>query len=221
MKILTADDHSTVRIGLRYILKQLGDDVTTVEACNFEEVLDVVEQDDDLDLIVIDLLMPGMDWARGLRALHAIAPNIPIVVFSMIRNRGDILRAIDLGAVGFVAKTASGDEIIRAVKSVTEGEIYLPRELLSKPQTPAEMSPGLPIEGDLPSADAIRSLTKRQREVLKLLRQGKSNAEIASILGRSEHTVRIHVSAILKALEVPNRTMAALIAKECAPGFFE
>lgn len=221
MKILTADDHSTVRIGLRYILKQLDDDVSTVEASNFDEVMEIVDENGDIDLIVIDLLMPGMDWARGLRTLHAQAPDIPVIVFSMIRNRNDVLRAIDLGAVGFIAKTASGDEIVRAVKVVLSGEIYLPRELISKPQAPLELPAATSFGIDIPSAGAMRSLTKRQREVLRLLGQGKSNSAIASVLGRSEHTVRIHVSAILKALEVPNRTMAALIARDCAPDFFE
>lgn len=221
MKILTADDHSTVRIGLRYILKQLDDDVSTVEASNFDEVLAVVEQNSGIDIIIIDLLMPGMDWARGLRTLHAQAPDIPVIVFSMIRNRSDILRAIDLGAVGFIAKTASGDEIVRAVKIVLSGEIYLPRELISKPQAPLELAAATSFSVDVPSMGAMRSLTKRQREVLRLLGHGKSNSAIASVLGRSEHTVRIHVSAILKALEVPNRTMAALIAKDCSPEFFE
>lgn len=221
MKILTADDHCTVRIGLRHILKQLGDDVVTVEGGSFDEALNLVEEDAQIDLIMIDLLMPGMDWARGLRALHAMAPDTPIIVFSMIRNRSDILRAIDLGAVGFIAKTASVDEILKAVNIVMSGEIYLPRDLISKPQTTAELSPALSLGGVTRSADSIRTLTKRQREVLKLLGHGKSNSEIASILDRSEHTVRIHVSAILKALEVSNRTMAALIAKDCSPEFFE
>lgn len=221
MKILTADDHSTVRIGLRYILKPLDDDVSTVEASNFDEVMEVVDKNGGIDLIIIDLLMPGMDWARALRTLHAQVPDIPVIVFSTIRNRSDILRAIELGAVGFIAKTATGDEIVRAVKVVLSGEIHLPRELISKPQTASQISPATSFGVDAPSSSAMRSLTKRQREVLRLLGQGKSNSAIASVLGRSEHTVRIHVSAILKALEVPNRTMAALIAKDCSPEFFE
>ena len=128
--------------------------------------------------------------------------------------------AVELGAVGFVSKTAGSEEIVKAISNVLKGEIYLPRELLVQKQSASKLAPAEPQGVNLPSPEAVRDLTKRQREVLRLLGEGKSNSEIAEALGRSEHTIRIHVSAILKTLDVPNRTMAALIARDCSAEFF-
>lgn len=220
MKLLLADDHAVVRIGLIGILGDLGDELSVVEAASFAEALKAVKRHRDIDLIFAGLLMPGMPWEKGLKALHKVAGDIPIIVLSMVEHRSDVLRSIELGAVGYLSKAADRTEILKAVGQVLSGEIYLPKELISGPRDRGMMAPAVASGLRKAPPDAVRNLTRRQRQVLKLLGEGRPNSEIAAILGRSEHTIRIHVSAILKTLDVSNRTMAALIAKDCSPDLF-
>ncbi len=221
MKILLGDDHAVVRIGLIRILEGLGEKISAVEAASFPETLEAAKVHVDIDLAFVDLLMPGMPWEKGIKALHRVASEVPIIIFSMAEHPSDILRSIELGAVGYLSKAASPEEILRAVGQVRSGEIYLPKDLISRPQGGRKSPTAIPSGLHEAPPEAVRNLTRRQRQVLRLLGEGRSNSEIAAILGRSEHTIRIHVSAILKALDVPNRTMAALIAKDCSPDLFE
>lgn len=211
MKVLMADDHWVFRAGLKHLMKRLGDLVTVLEAGNLQEAITLTKENPDLDLILLDLLMPGSEPFSGLRALHDAAPKVPIVVLSVVENRSDVIHAIELGAMGYVTKSATGEEILKAVNHVLSGDVFIPRSLLDKnpqPCDPGRMGGRRP--GDV--KDQIDSLTQRQREVFQLLAQGKSNPEIARELGVSAHTVRIHISAILRVLGVTNRTQAAVVA---------
>ncbi len=214
MRILVADDHAIYRAGLTPLLDQLGDDVEVREAGSFDEAVDLLAKDSGYDLIVLDLLMPSMGRFEGLEAVRRAAPDVPLIVVSMIEARRDVLRAVELGAMGYIPKTASGTDILKAVRRVLDGEIWIPKALLEG----EDESPPLPIQepaltyDELPENDPRARLTGRQRQVLSMLAEGMPNAEIADRLSLSENTVKLYVSAVLKALNVSNRTEAALLA---------
>ena len=210
MKILTADDHWVVRAGLKHILRDFkGAEI--IEASNFVDALATAKKHNDLDLIVLDLLMPGNTPFAGLQELREALPNVPIVIFSIIESREEVLRSIDLGAMGYISKATAGDEIVAIIRRVLAGEIWVPRELLIQ-ATPTVMQERMHFQTDARKASSIEELTRRQREVFDLLSHGKSNRHIALDLGVSEHTVRVHMTAILRALGVENRTQAAVLA---------
>jgi DNA-binding NarL/FixJ family response regulator len=154
----------------------------------------------------------GMNWMHVARKFRVNQPNASIVMFSTVDNRGDVLRAIELGVTGFIPKTSGRDEILSGLRIILEGGIYLPRPPQGQPGVMERERDSLPDAPDMVSADSIQRLTRRQQEVLGHLTLGRSNADIAKELGTSEHTIRIHVSAILKSLSVSNRTKAALAA---------
>lgn len=212
MRVLVADDHSVFRTGLRHVLRTLDDKVSVIEACSFQDALDMMSKGETFDLILVDLLMPGMDPFEGLKALSERCGDTPIVVVSAVENRQDTLRAIDMGAMGYIPKTASGDEFMRMLRLVLDGEIVLPRMLMGRRDQKSEVQRRTPTASLASSTEHLEGLTKRQREVLALLAQGKPNIEIANDLGVSEKTVRFYISAILKSLKVSNRTQAALLA---------
>ncbi|MHA1565913.1 MAG: response regulator [Alphaproteobacteria bacterium] len=210
MKILSADDHWVVRAGLKHILRDLkGAEV--IEAASFPDAMSAAQEHTDLDLIILDLLMPGNTPFAGLQELREAAPNVPIIVFSIIESREEVLRSIDLGAMGYISKATKGDEIVAIIRRVLAGEIWVPKELLTQ-GAPAVMQERMHFETDARKASSIEELTNRQRQVFDLLSQGKSNRHIALDLGVSEHTVRVHMTAILRALGVENRTQAAVLA---------
>lgn len=210
MRVLVADDHSVFRTGMRHVLQALDDDVTIVEAADFHEAMEVAARESDIDLVLVDLLMPDMEPFEGLEALARRFPDVPLVVVSAVENRQDTLRALDLGAMGYIPKSTSGDEVLRLLRLVLEGEIVLPRMLMNRRDI-GSAYPTAPLNTPR-RLTSLEGLTKRQREVLALLAQGKPNIEIAKELGVSEKTVRFYISAILKSLKVANRTQAALIA---------
>ena len=211
MKVLIADDHWVFRAGLKHLMKRLDEGVVTIEAGGIQEAVSLAGENEDLDLILLDLMMPGSEPFVGLSELHERFPKVPIVILSVIEARSDVIRAIELGAMGYVAKSANGEEIVKALRHVLSGDVYIPRSLLDTEKRPCTRAPrALTPQSD--ARDLVDTLTQRQREVFGLLAQGKSNPEIARDLGVSSHTVRIHISAILRALGVSNRTQAAVLA---------
>lgn len=222
MKILAADDHWVSRTGLRHSLSRLERPVNTfLEASSFGEARKLAAQHPDLDLIVLDLLMPDGSGFEEITALTKIAPAVPIIVVSMAESRHDVMRALDAGAMGFVPKSSPGDTLLYAIEMVLRGEIYMPPQIFgatgAREEALAKLAPP-PFQrtkktaANQAAAARIPNLTRRQKQVFQLLSEGNSNASIGKILGISEHTIAIHVSAILKILEVENRTQAALIA---------
>ena len=208
MKVLVVDDHSVFRTGLIQLLRTLGEDVEIVEANRFDEA-ERIATESDLDLITVDLVMPDSEPFVGLGRLRGAAPQVPIVVLSVIEQRRDVIRAIELGAMGYIAKAATAEEILTGIRQVMAGNIHVPRSLLN--QEEAE-GPAISASAAADNRRLVEALTRRQKEVFELLAQGKSNPEIARELGVSAHTVRIHISAILRALGVSNRTQAAVLA---------
>ncbi len=211
MKILIADDHELFRDGLRHVLTQLDAGVAVVEASDYPQALALAEAEPAISIVLLDLGMPGMPWGEGLQALRQKLPSdVPIIVLSASDDRRHVLQAVNLGAAGFIPKTSSSRVMLSALKLVLSGGVYLPPALLDQ-----GAEHGYPDSAGGNAQDSAASfLTPRQREVLTLLGQGKSNKEIARVLQLAEGTVKLHVTAILKALNVNNRTRAVVAASQ-------
>jgi DNA-binding NarL/FixJ family response regulator len=207
MKLLIVDDHSVLREGLAALLKLLGSDILVVQSRNAEEGLAALSANSDLDVIVLDLVMPGTSGLEALSLFRRQRPDIPIVVLSSSEEPKDVRSALAAGAMGYVPKSANHNVLLSAIKLAMNGEFYIPPLILE--------------QGSMSQVDAgIRTssgndtrLTERQIEVLSLLSQGKPNKSIATALGLSEKTVKTHITAIFKALNVVNRTQAAAAAR--------
>ena len=199
MRVLLADDHDLLRDSLELLLKQLDETVEVLHAGTFPDALKQAATG-SIDLVMLDVNMPGMNRLAGVEAMTRAVPNVPIVVISgQLSNElaGDALRA---GAAGFIPKTMTGKAMLSALQLVLSGERYIPRMML---------------EADGGSTDgATQSLSKREREVLRLLASGLSNKEIARRLEVETVTVAVHLSSIYRKLGAANRTQAVRIALE-------
>ncbi len=207
MKILVVDDHELIREAMQLVLRQLDANIEVLEAGNCVDALAAADRHPDLGLILLDIQLPGMSGLDALGSFRERHPAIPVVVLSASENRDDVMRAIDGGAMGFIPKSQPSRVMISALRLVLAGGVYLPVEILGVAAAPATATP--------PASGAVRSpadlgLTGRQSDVLALLIQGKPNKIICRELGLAEGTVKIHVTAILRALGVANRTQAVI-----------
>ena len=202
MKALLIDDHPLFVEGIRGILQRLDDviDIQTSGSC--EEALALTENDDDFDLVLLDLNLPGVSGLDGIQQLRHQLPATPIVLLSASEDRNKVLRAIELGAKGYIPKSSTPDVIISALQLVLSGGVYLPMAVLDTVNT---------SQSKTSNADG-QTLTPRQADVLALLAEGHTNKAIAKQLAMAENTVRVHVSAILRFLGVENRTEAGVAA---------
>jgi len=207
MKILIVDDHPLIREALRSVLGTLDNELQVIEAGDCTEALEAAARNPDLGLILLDIHLPGMSGLDALGSFRAQHPGIPVVVMSGAENRDDVMRAIDGGAMGFLPKSQPSRVMINALRLVLAGGVYLPVEMLGMPATGS--TPAVPSATPA-KVPADIGLTGRQSEVLALLVQGKPNKIICRELGLAEGTVKIHVTAILKALGVTNRTQAVI-----------
>lgn len=211
MKILIADDHELFRDGLRHVLTQLDGTVSIVEASDYPQAIALTEAEQGISIVLLDLGMPGMPWGEGLQSLRQKLPSdVPIIVLSASDDRRHVLQAVNLGAAGFIPKTSSSRVMLSALKLVLSGGVYLPPALLEQGGDHYSDASG----SSAGQENSASFLTPRQREVLALLGQGKSNKEIARVLQLAEGTVKLHVTAILKALNVNNRTRAVVAASQ-------
>ena len=216
MKLLVADDHALLREGLKQLLQVLSDDIVIYEAQDGKEVLKLLERIPQIDALLLDLFMPDMDGFVLLNRICNAYPDIPIVVLSVSTNPVHIRKVIDCGGSGFIPKSTRPEVIVSAIRLVLSGGVYIPPNSLNPVQTEQQQN-RFADESEysiLPDLDLIEGLTDRQREVLVLLGQGKSNKAIAQQLRLSENTIKIHVTAILKTLGVRNRTQAVLAAQK-------
>jgi DNA-binding NarL/FixJ family response regulator len=211
VKILVVDDHPLIREAMRTVLKQLDSGMQVFEAGNCDDALALAEQESDLDLVLLDLRMPGTSGLDGLATLRDKHPSVPVVVLSASEDRNEVMRALDLGAMGFIPKSQPSRVMVGALKLVLAGGVYLPAEVMSQPAAaPSVAQSEAPYQTTPPPSPADLGLTPRQTEVLSLLVQGKPNKVICRDLNLAEGTVKIHVAAILKALGVMNRTQAVV-----------
>ena len=200
------------RAGLRLVVQAIDEAVELFEATDGGEALRLADAHPDLDLILLDLEMPGIDGRTGLRRLRATHPEIPVVIVSATEDGVQMREAIEAGASGYVPKGLPEAAMRAALQLVLAGGVFVPRGALSAP-------PPDPVTADSDSRRGRRlarvaGLTPRQREVLHLMARGLTNREICGVLTIAEGTVKAHVAAILEALDVSNRTEAAMVARE-------
>lgn len=203
MNILIIDDHALFREGLCYVLRELQDDVTIHEACNYEQALEHFGKVADMDIVLLDLNIPGKNGFEILEIFSSQYPALPVVILSASNQNHDIQRALNAGAMGYIPKESTCVVMLNALKLIMAGGIYTPTNTINKPEGAL-----------LASKDDTPLLTPRQQEVLSLLVQGYSNKQIANDLNVAEATVKMHVSLIFRALGVRNRTQAALVTQK-------
>jgi DNA-binding NarL/FixJ family response regulator len=214
MKILVVDDHVLIRDAVRGVLKELKGDADVLEASDCRQAMALIaENADSLGLILLDLQLPDRDGFSALSEIRERYPAISVVVLSGQHDRSSVVKALDLGALGFIPKSGQREVMLSALQLVFAGGVYIPPEILAR-DTSITPPPG-PTPAPLPPASpADLGLTERQLDVLALMMQGKSNKAICRVLDLAEPTVKNHVTAILKALKVTNRTEAVIAVRE-------
>jgi DNA-binding NarL/FixJ family response regulator len=218
MKCLVVDDHELIREAMRGTLAQLEGGAVILEASDSREAMRVIEDQPDLDLVLLDLNLPDRDGYSVLVELRKTHPSVSVVVMSAQQDHDSVLKALNLGALGFIPKSAPRKVILGAIQLVISGGIYIPPQALPQEEarpTTTEFPVSGRHEGTAPPpSPAELGLTERQLDVLVLMMQGKSNKAICRVLDLSEPTVKAHVSAVLKALKVNNRTEAVIAVNE-------
>jgi DNA-binding NarL/FixJ family response regulator len=208
-RLLIADDHPLFRGALREAVNGLFDRADIAEAGTFEEVTELLERGGDIDLILLDLRMPGVRGFSGLMYLRAQYPSLPIVVVSANDDPAVIRRCMEFGASGFIPKTLGVEALRQAVGQVLRGEVW----------TPPDVDLGRDSDSEGAAVIArLSTLTPQQVRVLMMLSGGLLNKQIAYELGVSEATVKAHVSAILQKLGVESRTQAVIAAGKIEAG---
>lgn len=215
-RIVIVDDHPLFRGAMRQALSSgldLGmgtaDPVSLLEAGNFGELQSLLAEETDVDLVLLDLAMPGVSGFSGLMTLRSEYAAIPVVIVSASDDPVTVARALDLGASGFVPKSAPMETIREAITAVMEGDVWKPDDI------------DLSAEGDPEIADLmarLQSLTPQQSRVLSMISQGLLNKQIAYELSVSEATVKAHVSAVLQKLNVDSRTQAVIQLSKLGAG---
>jgi DNA-binding NarL/FixJ family response regulator len=211
VRLVLADDHPMYRYGLEAVLGQ-ADSVDVVASVGDGEALVAAVLEHQPDVVVTDLSMPSLDGVSATRRLLELRPDLPVLVLTMHEDDEHVFAALRAGAMGYLVKGSDGEEIVRAVHSVANGEAVYGGSVARRIVT---FYAG---RTDSSAARAFPDLTPREREVLEVLAAGARNHEIARRLGMSEKTVRNHVSQVLAKLQVPDRTAAALRAREAGLG---
>jgi DNA-binding NarL/FixJ family response regulator len=226
MKVLLVDDHPLILSALQTVIQGLGDDVSVLGAGSAAVARAALQDDPDFDLVLLDLSLGDADGFEVLTELRATYPSLPVVVVSASDRTSDVIRAIDLGAMGFVPKRSSNDQLFEALRMVMSGGLYVPPMMLGLDAPPVDgdtvpdvMRPVAAPSSQSPyqkvplSLESV-GLTPRQSDVLALLLQGKPNKLIARELNVSVETVKDHVAAVLRALGVSSRTQAVLAVSQ-------
>ncbi len=202
------DDHPLIPEALAVTLSVLDPDCVVQAAGDLERALEMSCAEPAPDMVLLDLGLPGQHGLSALSTFRAAQPVLPVVVLSGDASRERVLNSLDLGAMGFIPKTARKEVLLNALRLAISGGIYVPPEVLQQAWDQGNQRP--------PGADACTpedlGMTDRQAEVCGLLLRGLTNKLICKELGLAEGTVKIHVSAVLKILGVANRTQAVLAA---------
>src|SRR6516162_10635822 len=213
MKILVVDDHALIREALHGVLKKLTRDAVILEASNCAETMEAVASHPDISLILLDLNLPDRDGFSMLAELRERNPAVSVVVLSATQDRANVIKALDLGAMGYIPKSARNEVMLSALQLVFAGGIYIPPEILAREHL-SQTAPRASGVGRAIVSPADLGLTDRQLDVLALMTQGKNNKLICRMLNLAEPTVKNHVTAILKALKVTDRTEAVIAVNE-------
>lgn len=205
-KVIVADDHPLFRTAIKEALQASQGQTTFLEANSFESLQLLVDDNQDVDLVLLDLHMPGVSGFAGLVYLCKRYPSVPVVIISANEDPVVIQRALDHGAAGFIPKSSDIKTITNAINDILMGEIWAPVS------TQANL-PGKNVS-ELALAERMAQLTPQQFKVLMMVSQGMLNKQIAYDMGISEATVKAHVTAIMNKLGVSNRTQAVLAASK-------
>ena len=204
--ILIADDHPLCREAICNVIRSGFPGCSILETADLESTVQTALEHDNLDLILLDLNMPGMSGLNGLMSLRNEAPTIPVVIVSAEQDKHIVLQAITYGAVGFITKSTPREQMTAAIEQVLNGHVYLPADIIRSTQTNTRRTPR---EATI-SPELLQALTRKQLQVLERMAKGESNKQIAYNLNIAETTVKAHVSAILRKLNVHNRVQAIL-----------
>lgn len=210
--ILIADDHPLFREAIINVIENEFTGCKIFESDNLDGAVELAESEENLDLILLDLDMPGMNGMNGLISLRNSYPTIPVVIVSAEKNKQVVIQAITCGAVGFIAKSSSREQMGAALRQIFDGNVYLPPDIIRVESGSSRSTRSVMGEEKTVSPEVIQSLTRRQLLVLKRMAKGESNKQIAYNLNIAETTVKTHVSAILRKLGVYNRIQAILCA---------
>lgn len=213
MHILVVDDHRLFRAGVSLLLSNLYEGVEVTEAEDIKTALERLDASGTFDLVLLDLAMPGMENLEGLQRVRERIPETPIVMLSAVEDGRDVAQAIQMGARGYILKSASEQVLQHAISLALSGETYIPAGVFLDSDRRL-VAPG---DGDGEQSDSggpLSILTARQREVLRCMMRGSSNKEIAHDLGLLESTVKAHVKAVLKKLGAANRTQASMMGTQ-------
>ncbi len=208
-RLVIADDHPLFRGALREAVSGLFEHVDIAEAGTFNEVTDLLEHGSDIDLVLLDLAMPGVRGFSGLMYLRAQYPSVPVIVVSANDDPAAIRRCMEFGASGFIPKTLGIEAMRAAISRILSGGVWTPPDV------------DLTTGSDAETAELMArmaTLTPQQVRVLMMLSEGLLNKQIAYQLGVSEATVKAHVSAILQKLGVESRTQAVIAAAKIETG---
>ncbi|OGA84214.1 MAG: DNA-binding response regulator [Burkholderiales bacterium RIFCSPHIGHO2_01_FULL_63_240] len=223
MKVLLIDDHPLILSALRTVIQSLGDHVHVATADSARAARDTLRQDPSHDLVLLDLQLGDADGFDLLADLRSLYPALPVVVVSASDRTSDVIRAIDMGAMGFVPKRASNDTLLEALEQVLSGGVYVPPMSMGADFQPTlnHASPLRQVQqvaqaSDYQTVPSLRQLglTARQTDVLNLLLKGQPNKLIARELGLSVETVKDHVAAVLRTLGVSSRTQAVIAVSQ-------
>lgn len=213
MKILVVDDHPLILEALRSTLTELDRKVALFDARTVADARLLVAAHEDAELLLLDLGLPGADGFSLLVELREQYPSIPVVVLSASDRPADVMRALDLGAMGYIPKTSSAQVMLSALRLVLSGGVYLPAVAMSAIGQPRPSPHSRHHRSDSTGQTPRElGLTDRQSQVLALILQGKPNKVICRELDLAEGTVKIHVAAVLRALNVSTRTQAVVEA---------
>ncbi len=214
MKLVLADDHVLVLDALCAFLREIEPEIEVSRAKNFSEAVKLVAENSAVDLAILDVNMPGMNGLEGLSVMKRRFPDLPIVLLSGQSNPDQIRRSLSLGAAGFIPKELSGEAMIKALQLVLAGEIYVPAIALGGDSARSQNRHSMRAE----DANPLDSLTPRERQVLALICDGRTNKRIAREIGLKQATVGYHLGGIYRKLDVSSRTQAATLAMKLGFG---
>ena len=206
IKLLVIEDHALVREGLVQTLRQLADEVDISAVAGYDGAVAQLENAGSFDLALLDLGLPGIDGLSCLKAFRKRYPAMPVVILSAFDDAQTVDRAMKSGAASFVPKTYSSERLLTVLREVLAGQVFTPDPV---PAASVAISPPLKASGGVDPADF--GLSERLAEVLGLMASGKSNRDIAKLLGLTEGTVKVHMTRIFKALRVTSRTQAMVV----------
>jgi len=206
ISLIIADDHPLFRSALSSALRAEIQGVEIAESQDLDSTLQCLEKTDDLDLLLLDLNMPGSGELYGLIRIRKDFPDVPVAIISGSEDSAMVAKVIDAGALGFIPKTSEPATYVQAINAILAGDIWLPENL--KQAVESQPKP------DLSMQNKVAELTPQQYKVLCYLHEGLLNKQIAFELSISEATVKAHITAIFRKLEINNRTQAVLIASD-------